>query len=56
MHIGPFSTEGANVQKIYDAIKASGHQLSGKNHEIYLVDPRKTAPDKLRTILRQPMK
>ena len=55
MHIGPFSTEGANVQKIHDAIRASGHQLSGKHHEIYLSDPRKTAPEKLRTILRQPM-
>jgi hypothetical protein len=56
MHIGPFSTEGANVQKIHDAIKASRHQLSGKHHEIYLGDPRKTAPEKLKTILRQPLR
>jgi hypothetical protein len=56
MHLGPFSTEGSNVQKLHDAIKASGHQLSGKHHEIYLGDPRKTAPDKLKTVLRQPMK
>jgi hypothetical protein len=56
MHIGPFSTEGPNVQKLHDAIKASGHQLSGKHHEIYLGDPRKTAPEKLKTVLRQPMK
>jgi hypothetical protein len=56
MHLGPFSTEGSNVQKLHDAIKASGHQLRGKHHEIYLGDPRKTAPDKLKTVLRQPMK
>ncbi len=56
MHIGPFSTEGPNVQKIHEAIKASGHQLSGKHHEIYLGDPRKTAPEKLKTVLRQPLK
>ncbi len=56
MHIGPFSTEGPNVQRLHDAIKASGHQLSGKHHEIYLGDPRKTAPERLKTVLRQPMK
>ena len=56
MHIGPFSTEAENMQKIHTAIKASGHQLSGKHHEIYLNDPSKTAPEKLKTVLRQPMK
>jgi hypothetical protein len=56
MHLGPYSTEGSNVQKIHEAIKAAGHQLSGKHHEIYLGDPRKTAPEKLKTVLRQPMK
>jgi hypothetical protein len=56
MHIGPFSTEGPNVMKLHEAIKASGHQLIGKHHEIYLGDPRKTAPEKLKTVLRQPMK
>jgi hypothetical protein len=56
MHVGPYSEEGSNVQKIHAAIKASGHQLSGKHHEIYLGEPRKTAPKKLKTVLRQPMK
>jgi hypothetical protein len=56
MHIGPFSAEGPNIQKIHEAIKASGHQLSGKHHEIYLNDPSKTEPEKLKTVLRQPMK
>ncbi len=54
MHIGPYAEEGPNVQKIHAAIKAKGQQLSGKHHEIYLGDPRKTAPEKLKTVLRQP--
>ncbi len=56
MHIGPYVAEGPNIQKIHAAIKASGHQLSGKHHEIYLNNPQKTAPEKLKTVLRQPMK
>ena len=54
-HIGPFSTEGPNIAKIHAFIQASGHQLSGNHHEIYLNDPNRTAPEKLKTILRQPM-
>jgi hypothetical protein len=56
MHIGPYSAEAANIQKIHAAIKVSGHQLSGKHHEIYLGNPATTAPEKLKTVLRQPMK
>ncbi|HSV48684.1 MAG TPA: GyrI-like domain-containing protein [Candidatus Acidoferrales bacterium] len=56
MHVGPFSAEGPNVEKIHAAIKAAGHELSGKHHEIYLSDARKAAPEKWKTILRQPMK
>jgi hypothetical protein len=56
MHIGPFSAETANIEKIHAAIKASGHQLSGKHHEIYLNNPAATAPEKLKTVIRQPMK
>jgi hypothetical protein len=55
MHIGPFAAEAANIQKIHAKILGSGHQLSGKHHEIYLNDLRKTAPEKLKTVLRQPM-
>ena len=56
MHIGPYSSEGPNITKIHTFILSSGHALSGKHHEIYLNDPNKTAPTKLKTILRQPMK
>lgn len=54
MHIGPFSEEGPNIQKMHDRIKELGGKLSGKHHEIYLSDMRKTAPAKLKTVLRQP--
>ena len=56
MHIGPFSAEGPNIQRMHQYITDSGHTLSGKHHEIYLGDPSKTAPEKLKTVLRQPMK
>jgi len=55
MHIGPFSEEGSNIQKIHKFIEESGHKLRGKHHEIYLNDYRKTAPEKLKTVIRQPM-
>jgi hypothetical protein len=54
LYVGPFSEEGATIQEIHAAIKASGHQPSCKHHEIYLNDPSRTAPEKLKTILRQP--
>jgi hypothetical protein len=54
LHIGPYSAEGPTVMKIHDHIKESGRTLRGKHHEIYLKDPRKSAPEKLQTIVRQP--
>jgi hypothetical protein len=57
MHIGPYSAEGPNIEKIHRLIKGSGHTFDGqkqKHHEIYLSDPRRTAPEKLKTIVRQP--
>ena len=56
LYVGPFADEGPTIQRIHDFIHAAGKELSGKHHEIYLSDPRRTAPAKLRTILRQPMR
>jgi len=55
MHIGPFSAEGPTIEKIRNFIKKQGYKLSGKHHEIYLSDPRKSAPEKMKNVLRQPM-
>ena len=56
LYLGAFSQEGPTIQRMHDAIHAAGKEIFGKHHEIYLSDPRRTAPDKLRTILRQPMR
>jgi len=56
MHIGPYAEETANIQKLHSYIKQNGYELAGKHHEIYLSDPRKTAPEKLKTVVRQPFK
>ena len=55
MHIGPFSEEGPTVQRVHALIEANGSRLRGKHHEIYLSDIRKAAPEKWKTIIRQPM-
>ena len=55
MYVGPFSAEGPTLAKIHAYIKSGGHELRGKHHEIYLNNPAVTAPEKLKTILRQPM-
>jgi hypothetical protein len=54
LHVGPYSAEGPTIQKLHEFIKAEGCVLRGKHHEIYFGDPRRSAPEKLRTILRQP--
>ncbi len=54
MHVGPFSEEGPAVQKIHDFISDNNGKLKGKHHEIYLSDIRRAAPEKWKTIIRQP--
>ncbi|MBK9749253.1 MAG: GyrI-like domain-containing protein [Chloroflexi bacterium] len=55
LHIGPYAAEGPTIQRLHEFIAAQGKQPTGKHHEIYLGDPNKSAPDKLKTIIRQPM-
>lgn len=55
LHIGPYDAEPPNIQKMHLFAKANGYTLRGKHHEIYLSDPRKAAPEKMRTVLRQPL-
>ena len=57
MHIGPYSEEGATVQKVHDFIVKEGGNFNGhdnKHHEIYLSDPRKANPATMKTVIRQP--
>ncbi len=55
MYFGPYADEGPTIQRLHDFIHESGHQLRGQHHEIYVGDPRRTAPEKLKTVIRQPM-
>jgi hypothetical protein len=55
MHIGPYADEAPTIQKLHRFIHDEGYRLTGKHHEIYLGDPRRTAPEKLKTVIRQPM-
>jgi len=55
MHHGPFSEEGPTIERIHDFIKDSSFAAVGKHHEIYLSDIRKAAPEKWKTVIRQPI-
>jgi hypothetical protein len=56
LHVGPYDDEGPVLETLHhEFVPAHGLQLTGKHHEIYLSDARRTAPAKLRTILRQPV-
>lgn len=55
MHIGPYSAEGPTIERLHKFIADEGYKLRGRHHEIYFGDPRRAAPEKLRTILRQPV-
>jgi hypothetical protein len=56
MHIGPYAAEGPNIARMHAFALAQGYQLAGKHHEIYLNDFRKTAPERLTTVVRQPVR
>ncbi|MDR3741651.1 MAG: GyrI-like domain-containing protein [Terracidiphilus sp.] len=56
LYTGPYADEGPTIQRVHEFIHTAGKQLHGKHHEIYLSDPRRTAPEKLKTIIRQPMR
>jgi hypothetical protein len=57
LHLGSYDDEGPVLQRMHaEFIPQSGYEMAGKHHEIYLSDPRKVAPEKLRTVLRQPVR
>jgi len=57
LHVGPFDEEAGVLEEMHDRfIPDHSLEMVGKHHEIYLSDFRKTAPERLRTILRQPVR
>jgi hypothetical protein len=57
LHIGSYDDEAPKLKQLHDEYMPEHHlTFNGSHHEIYLSDPRKTAPAQLKTILRQPVK
>lgn len=55
LHVGPYSEEGPTIARVHEFIESRGCRLNGKHHEIYLSDPRRSEPQKWKTVIRQPM-
>lgn len=55
MHIGPYREEAPTINMLHTWIEEQGYRMRGDHHEIYLSDPRRTAPEKLKTIIRHPL-
>ncbi len=55
LHIGPYSDEPRSQKVLHGFIEERGYRLRGRHHEIYMSDPRRTPPEKWRTILRHPI-
>ncbi len=57
LHVGPFSEEGPVIAQLHGQFLPSQQlQARGDHHEIYLADPRRVQPSKMRTVLRQPVR
>ena len=57
LHIGSYDDEAPTLARLHDEyMPANGLTFNGDHHEIYLSDPRRTEPSKLKTVLRQPVR
>lgn len=56
LHVGPYDKEPETVEKMKEFARKEGLSLEGPHHEIYLSDPRRVPPDRIRTILRVPVR
>ena len=55
LHIGPYTAEKPTIDRMREFAELAGRRFNGKHHEIYFSDPRRVKPEKLKTILRQPV-
>jgi hypothetical protein len=55
LHIGRYAEERPTIERLHQAIRDAGFEPRGRHHEIYVGDPRRSAPERLRTVLRQPV-
>lgn len=56
MHIGPYAAETPTIGRLHTYMDEHGYTFNGKHHEIYLSDPRRTKPERLKTVIRQPVR
>lgn len=57
MHVGSYDDEGPTLARLHDEVMpARGLTWNGRHHEIYLSDPRRVPPERLKTVLRQPVR
>ena len=56
MHLGPYAEEAPTIERLHEWVAAQGYELRGRHHEIYLGDPRRTEPERLKTVLRHPVR
>jgi len=55
MHRGPYSEEAPTIERLHAFVAEQGYDLHGRHHEIYFGDPRRTAPERLKTVIRHPI-
>ena len=55
LHVGPYGAEGPTLERLHAAIAGAGLRPRGVHHEVYVSDPNRTPPERLKTIIRQPV-
>jgi hypothetical protein len=55
MHIGPYSEEPRTLAQMEAYMAEHGYRFRGRHHEIYLGNPQRAKPEKLKTVLRHPV-
>lgn len=55
LHVGPYTAERPTIERLHAAIRDAGLNERGRHHELYLSDPQRSAPERLRTVLRHPV-
>lgn len=55
MHVGRYDAEAPTIDRLHHEIEIAGLRARGCHHEIYISDPNRTAPDRLKTLIRQPV-
>jgi hypothetical protein len=56
LHKGPYAAEGPTVAALHGFLRERGYGFGGRHHEVYLSDPNRAAPERMRTVIRQPLR